>query len=435
MTSSSSVSRAFFALAVSAPLAVVLAVMAAVRGEWGAFAVALGLVAVTLAGVVFLRRAMEQIGVASRALDKVCNGLLDSRVIGIREGGELGAVMHGVNALLDLTEAFAKEANTAMAYTAKGKYFRRIQLKGMRGEFAQYAQTVNSSLETMEQTTQAFIKGVTAIGDNILGVVDSVTSTAKHLRGEADDMSKAASSSSTQATTVTGAAEQASANVEQVAVATEQVSSHIAEVAEQVSRSARMAAAAVERAARTDDTIRSLSEAAQKIGEVAQLIAQIASQTNLLALNATIEAARAGEAGKGFAVVANEVKQLANQTARATEEIGQHIAAIQNATVDSVSALREIGSAIRDINDIASSVAGSAAEQGSVVRTISANVRQAASGVHTVAETISRVAEGASTTQHGATEVLSAASDLTQKAGKLREDISLFVDDICRRSL
>ncbi|MBF0561700.1 MAG: sensory rhodopsin II transducer [Alphaproteobacteria bacterium] len=433
MINSSSVSKAALAGGLAVLAALVQVVVLVVQGNWGLVGVSLVVIAAGLGVQYFLRQTQKSLEKTQIALKRACDGNLDSRVILIQEHGVVGDVMHSINRLLDVTEAFAKEAGTAMSYASKGKYYRPILLRGLKGEFIHHAKSVNNALVMMDETTKAFIKGVTAIGANIMEVVGSVSSTATELEASSGTMSHVALESSDKAMVVADAAEQTSRIVAEVAEATEDVSTHISEVARQVSRSAEMASTAVEQAGKTDSTIQSLAEAARKIGDVAGLINQIASQTNLLALNATIEAARAGEAGKGFAVVANEVKQLANQTARATGEITQHISDIRIAADNSVSALREIGAVIRDINDIASSVAGAATQQGEAMRTISTNVRDASSKVLHVAETIAEVAEGASTTQRGATEVLAAAGELTQRSIKLKDDVELFVEDLCRR--
>jgi methyl-accepting chemotaxis protein len=186
----------------------------------------------------------------------------------------------------------------------------------------------------------------------------------------------------------------------------------------------------VDEANRTNDMVQSLSEAAGKIGQVVKLINAIASQTNLLALNATIEAARAGEAGKGFAVVAGEVKNLANQTAKATEEIGAQIAAVQNATRDAVHAIGGIATTIGQINDISGSIAAAVEEQGAATQEIARNVQQAALGTQEVTGTIARVSAAAFETGNAAREVLGSAVSLTQNSTTLSEQVDKFVREI-----
>jgi methyl-accepting chemotaxis protein len=226
---------------------------------------------------------------------------------------------------------------------------------------------------------------------------------------------------------VAAASEQAATNVQTVASAAEELSASIREIQQQMATSARIAQQAVEQVDRTDTTVTGLVQAADKIGEVVNLISDIASQTNLLALNATIEAARAGEAGKGFAVVASEVKNLANQTAKATEEIGQQIAAMQTATGDSVQAIRGIGATIKQISEVTTTVASAVEEQGAATQEISRNVQQASAGTQEVSSNITGVSQAATQTGTAAGQVLSAARELAQQGQKLNTEIEAFL--------
>ena len=262
---------------------------------------------------------------------------------------------------------------------------------------------------------------------SITGVVTTVLSASAQLQANAQSMLTTAKKMTDQAATVSDASEEASTNVQTVATAGEELSSSIAEIGRQVTESSRVTRDAVAQANRTNEQIRSLADAAQRIGDVVKLINDIAGQTNLLALNATIEAARAGEAGKGFAVVASEVKSLANQTAKATEEIGAKINEMQVATGDSVNAIRTITETIGRIDEIATTVAAAIEEQGAATEEIARNVQQAAHGTKAVSATIGGVNQAATDTGSAATQVLASAGDLAKQGDILREKVDVFI--------
>src|SRR6266850_2556281 len=229
---------------------------------------------------------------------------------------------------------------------------------------------------------------------------------------------------------VAAASEEASTNVQSVASATEELTSSVNEISRQVQESSRMAGDAVDQARKTNDRVGELSKAAARIGDVVELINTIAGQTNLLALNATIEAARAGEAGRGFAVVASEVKALAEQTAKATGEIGQQIAGIQAATQESVNAIREISGTIEKLSEISSTIAAAVEEQGAATQEISRNVQQAAQGTQQVSSHITDVQRGASETGSASSQVLSAAQSLSGDSNRLKLEVGKFLNTV-----
>jgi len=229
---------------------------------------------------------------------------------------------------------------------------------------------------------------------------------------------------------VNSASNDASSNVQAVAAATNEMTTSIAEISRQVQTSSRIATEAVRQADRTNANVGELSLAASRIGDVVKLITAIAEQTNLLALNATIEAARAGEAGRGFAVVASEVKSLASQTAKATDEISSHIAGMQGATAESVAAIKEIGATIGKISSISTSIASAVEEQGAATQEISRNVQQAAEGTHQVSSNITDVQRGASETGSASSQVLSAAQMLSGDSNRLKLEVGKFLDTV-----
>lgn len=280
----------------------------------------------------------------------------------------------------------------------------------------QRQRVIDAAIHDFDQSMSQTLEGLAESGRSLTGYAEAMASTAEE--------------TSRQAMSVAGASEEASTNVQTVASATEELTASINEISQQVCQSAQISSQAVEEALRTNTTVQSLSLAAQRIGEVVQLINAIAGQTNLLALNATIEAARAGEAGKGFAIVASEVKNLATQTAKATDDISAQINAIQDATGASVTAIKGIGDTITQINEIATVIASAVEEQGAATREIARNVQQAAAGTTEVSTNITDVTRAASETGSAAGQVLMAAGDLTRQADTLRHRVDSFLTTI-----
>jgi len=261
-------------------------------------------------------------------------------------------------------------------------------------------------------------------------VVDTVSSAATELESSAKSMSVTVGHATEQSERVSSAANSAAGNVQSVSSAADQLASSISEIGQQASESSNIAGEAVRAVEETNVKVQGLAQAAEKIGEVVALITDIADQTNLLALNATIEAARAGEAGKGFAVVASEVKNLANQTAKATEEIGGQIGGIQGAAQDAVKAIENIGKVVTQINEIAAAIAAAVEEQGAATQEISRNTEEAAGGTRQVTDTITLVTDAVGETGQSSSQVLTAASELSEQSEKLRAELDRFIESI-----
>lgn len=258
-------------------------------------------------------------------------------------------------------------------------------------------------------------------------IVETVASAATEMQTSSSVLTDIAQQTSFQAEGATVASDRSTINVQTVASAAEELSSSISEISRQIGRSSQVAGNAASQAQKTDALVQGLAESAKKIGEVISLINDIASQTNLLALNATIEAARAGDAGKGFAVVASEVKILANQTARATEEIRAQIAAVQQATTDSVNAIGEITIIIEQINEVTGSIAAAVEEQSAATKEIARNVQEASNGVQEVSSTITQVNEASAKSGIAASEVNQAATELSQQSETLMMEVTSFI--------
>jgi methyl-accepting chemotaxis protein len=286
------------------------------------------------------------------------------------------------------------------------------------------------SRQTAEQRQQDMTRLAQNFETHVGAIVTEVADAAEQLRNTAQTMTGIASDSTLHAAAVATASEEASRGVQNVAAAAEQLTASIGEISRQVQQSSQAVARAVADARRTDGVIRQLADAARKIGEVVNLITSIAGQTNLLALNATIEAARAGDAGKGFAVVASEVKNLANQTGRATEEIDAQISQIQAATKDAVAAIEGIVSVITEADGIATTIAAAVEEQGAATHEIARSVQSAASATREMSARIAGVSRSASDAGSAADHVLGAATTLSQSSSRLADDARGFITSI-----
>ena len=292
------------------------------------------------------------------------------------------------------------------------------------------AEQVEAERRSAEQRKNDMIRLADDFEGAVGQIIGTVSSASTQLEASATTLTGTAERSQQLATTVAAASEEASTNVQSVASATEEMASSVGEISRQVQESARMAGDAVGQARATTERVSELSKAAARIGDVVELINTIAGQTNLLALNATIEAARAGEAGRGFAVVASEVKALAEQTAKATGEIGQQISGIQAATNDSVGAIKEISSTIERLSEISSAIAAAVEEQGAATQEIARNVQQAAQGTQQVSSNITDVQRGASETGTASSQVLSAAQMLSNDSTRLKNEVGKFLTTV-----
>lgn len=375
---------------------------------------------------------------AREVCDAIAEGDFEARITNITEKGEVGELLHSINRMIDRMDSYIRESHACMDAVSEGKYYRLIIEKGLVGDFKSAAQSINLATYNFKKRSNSFAQLAGNFENSMETVLESVTSTVKELQTASGIMEVSSNTARQQATEVTSGAALASENMKGVATSTEELTSAIEEINRQVVQSGDITAEAVEKSKKMSSQIEGLSGASQRIGEVIKLINDIAEQTNLLALNATIEAARAGDAGRGFAIVAQEVKSLATQTAKATEDITAQIADVQNATSSAVLANEEIAQTIEQVKDIATSIAGSVEEQSSATREISRTVDDASVGTSDVSQGILRVSQATDETQGAVDSVLDAANKLSEQEivlQSLRDDMSDFLNEFKKQSV
>jgi methyl-accepting chemotaxis protein len=359
-----------------------------------------------LGGVLALllgRGISRPMGAMCKAMRELAGGKFDVVLPGLGRRDELGEMAGAVEEFK--VQAIAKAERDAAAQDAQNK----ASSVARRAELIRFADEFEAAV------------GV---------IVSNVSASAVQLEQAAGTLTRTAETTQSLSSQVAGASEEASSNMQSVASATEELSTSVDEIGRRVRESNQIAEAAVLQAQQTDGRIGKLSRAAQEIGDVVKLITAIAEQTNLLALNATIEAARAGEAGRGFAVVASEVKSLASQTAKATDEISSHISGMQGATQESVAAIKEIGGTIGQISNIAAAIASAVEQQSSATQEIARSVQSVAQGTREAAANIMQVNRGATETGSASEEVLNSAQTLSSESTRLREELDRFMANI-----
>ena len=353
--------------------------------------------------------------------------------------GVMAVTRHIIRPLRLLRDAMARLAGGDLtAEAAVGQ--RTDEIGALAAAFALFRQNAvdKTAMEAERQTGQAQLaarqqdmeRRIAAFEQQVSAALGALGQSSQAMTTASSAMAGIASDSTAQVRAAAAAADDASNNVAGIAAATEELSASIAEITRQVSNSAIITERAVEETRQTDDTVRGLAESAARIGEVVKLISDIAGQTNLLALNATIEAARAGDAGKGFAVVASEVKSLANQTAKATEEIASQISAVRNVTEAAVTAIKRIGATIDEVSTVATAIAAGVEQQGASTQEIDRNTQEAARRTRDVTQTIATVAEGTAASRSNTEAVHEAAASVDTEASRLRGQVTAFLEGI-----
>jgi methyl-accepting chemotaxis protein len=359
------------------------------------------LVLVVMGVLIIARSVARPLSAITETIKRVAEGAENVEVPHIGRGDEIGALARAIQIFKEAMDR-NRNLNSQVLEDSKAREER--------------ARHIDASVDAFRE----------AIG----GVLRAVTANATSMRGTAETIASVASDASGRAVTASSATEQASSNVSAVASAAEELSASVEEIGRQVRQSAGAVEQAGLRTEKSVSEIEGLAAATQRIDGVLNLIQAIAEQTNLLALNATIEAARAGDAGRGFAVVAHEVKALAEQTAKATAEIGQNVSMIQTSTKNSVDAVREIGNAVREINDVTSNIASAVGQQDAATREISANAQLAAQGNETLVSNIGSLSDAMGKTSTAAASVLTASSDLTATAETLSREVEAFFHNL-----
>ncbi|CAA7613653.1 methyl-accepting chemotaxis protein [Magnetospirillum sp. UT-4] len=377
----SSLFSSFAAIVAACGLALVLAVRGLAAGDILTAVLAVAVTAMALVAALFNRKGAANVLRVTQALETTAGGDLDSRLIHVADGGEVQRLMRSFNAAVDKVEAFMREVRGALDAASHSRFKRTIRPEGMTGDYRGYVDAINVACARMEEGEKSVGAMIERIDQQVADTIQSVSNLTADLVDSAGTMSGVTTSVSSDTKAASISASDAYVSAQTVAAAAEELHASIAEISSQVGRSSGAAQDAASRMGQTREVVDRLGAAADEIGRVVELIGTIAAQTNLLALNATIEAARAGDAGKGFAVVANEVKNLANQTAKATEEITVRVGTIQKVTRDTVSIIDQVSGSIQGMEQVAAGISAAVEEQtaatSEIARTVAVTAGQA----------------------------------------------------------
>lgn len=366
-----------------------------------------------------------------RKVSTICNvvgfGDFEARVLHIDDKSDLGEMQHNVNHMIDRIDAFIREAQASTVAIAENQYFRRILPHGLYGFLKTNALIINEATDIIQERVTSFEKETNGFKITIDEIVNELSDTSNSMISASAELERGSTDTSNRTQAVSSSAENSSRNLQTISSAITELAASAKELSDHLSRSADMTKESVEKALESRQIITELTESANRISQVIELIENIADQTNLLALNATIEAARAGEAGKGFAVVAQEVKQLAQQSAQATSEITEQINDIQRAMGHTVASIESVSSTIEELNDMTISAATTVEEQSHATQEIAVSVTQVTEGTEVVSENIQSVSQIARSTEEMAASVGTSATDLSNKATQLSAAVQDFM--------
>jgi len=369
--------------------------------------------------------------------ERAARGDLEVRLLNVDADEDLARTIHSINSLLDYTDAFIREAKAVLEYSAQGKFFRRVVLRGMNGAFFQASQVINSAAQEMQDKSKEIKQSnirrllmADEFDEKVNGVTNTVAATAAKIQKTSTSLSEAAQQTSRRSTSAMEVSNQAVENIRNVSDSTIQLQDAFSQIDEQVNESASVVQRAVSEANHAKEIVAGLEKSSSNIDTVVETITAISKQTELLALNAAIEAARAGDAGRGFAVVATEVRKLAEETRSATQNAKQEITSVQNATKNAVSSINGFSGTVGQINESTSMIAKLVNNQRQATSVINSNVTEVANRIDDVTDNIQHASSAADETAGSADAMLISSNELNEQASMLSASVEEFLQDI-----
>ena len=366
--------------------------------------------------------------------ESAAGGDLEVRLLNVDVDGDLARMIYSINALLDYTDAFVREAKAVLDCSAHGRHFRRVVLRGMNGAFRQGSEVINSGAQQMQNNSEQLAQSqarrlqmADEFDSTVKDVTNAVAATASKMQATSTTLSEAARSTSSQSSAAMDSSAHAVENVRNVADSTGQLQDAISRIDLEVQDSAKIVKRAVSQAGQAKDIVAGLEESSSNIDSVVETITSISKQTELLALNAAIEAARAGDAGRGFAVVAAEVRKLAEETRNATQHAKREIGSVQTATNSAVGSISEFSETVGQLNETTSSIASLVSDQQQSTGVINSNVSEVASRIENVTDNIRQASTEAAETARSADTMLESANELSDDASTLSESVERFL--------